>query len=258
MALIKCPECGKEISDRSTACIHCGFPLETATLKSNENGIVALFEAYAANPSVGNVGSLFPDVIQEAGKIHQSHSEQEANDLISKSIIDGLTLIPSQLSWMNCKQFCEIINYKSLSAEGMDYFTNQLYSILSIQKFYDDGSGGYTYITQFFYPTYMVLQYGSESNKSKLMTILRTPCCGSKHSWYDDVVSMFRQHGRGNSVQQIAAVQSSMQNIKCPVCGSTKVNKISTANRVASVFAFGLASSKIGKQYQCLNCKHKW
>ena len=28
MALIKCPECGKDISSLSKACIHCGFPLE--------------------------------------------------------------------------------------------------------------------------------------------------------------------------------------------------------------------------------------
>lgn len=28
MALIKCPECGKEISDKSNTCIHCGFPLQ--------------------------------------------------------------------------------------------------------------------------------------------------------------------------------------------------------------------------------------
>ena len=27
MALIKCPECGREVSDRANACIHCGFPL---------------------------------------------------------------------------------------------------------------------------------------------------------------------------------------------------------------------------------------
>lgn len=26
MALIKCPECGKEISDKASACIHCGCP----------------------------------------------------------------------------------------------------------------------------------------------------------------------------------------------------------------------------------------
>lgn len=27
MALIKCPECGNNISDKAEACIHCGFPL---------------------------------------------------------------------------------------------------------------------------------------------------------------------------------------------------------------------------------------
>ena len=27
MALIVCPECGKEMSDKSGVCIHCGYPL---------------------------------------------------------------------------------------------------------------------------------------------------------------------------------------------------------------------------------------
>lgn len=27
MALISCPECGKQISDQASACIHCGYPL---------------------------------------------------------------------------------------------------------------------------------------------------------------------------------------------------------------------------------------
>ena len=27
MALIKCPECGKKISDKADACINCGCPL---------------------------------------------------------------------------------------------------------------------------------------------------------------------------------------------------------------------------------------
>ena len=30
MALIKCPECGREISNMAKACIHCGYPLEDA------------------------------------------------------------------------------------------------------------------------------------------------------------------------------------------------------------------------------------
>ena len=28
MAFVKCPECGKEISDKATQCIHCGCPIE--------------------------------------------------------------------------------------------------------------------------------------------------------------------------------------------------------------------------------------
>lgn len=43
----------------------------------------------------------------------------------------------------------------------------------------------------------------------------------------------------------------------CPICGKTdKVVRVSTLNRSASVAAFGLASSKIGKQYHCKHCDH--
>lgn len=31
--MIKCPECGKSISDKSTACIHCGYPLQSPLKK---------------------------------------------------------------------------------------------------------------------------------------------------------------------------------------------------------------------------------
>ena len=34
MALIKCPECGKEISDKSNACIHCGCPIQIQKTES--------------------------------------------------------------------------------------------------------------------------------------------------------------------------------------------------------------------------------
>ena len=36
MALMKCPECGKEVSDQSETCIHCGYPLKKES-KEAEN-----------------------------------------------------------------------------------------------------------------------------------------------------------------------------------------------------------------------------
>lgn len=34
MALIKCPECGKDVSNKATACIHCGYPLDDIMLEN--------------------------------------------------------------------------------------------------------------------------------------------------------------------------------------------------------------------------------
>ena len=30
MAIIQCPECGQQVSDKATSCIHCGFPIQPA------------------------------------------------------------------------------------------------------------------------------------------------------------------------------------------------------------------------------------
>lgn len=35
MALIPCPECQKQISDKSEVCIHCGYPIEENKIKNN-------------------------------------------------------------------------------------------------------------------------------------------------------------------------------------------------------------------------------
>ena len=39
MALIRCPECGKQISSRAKACPHCGFPMDDV-VKPNEEELV--------------------------------------------------------------------------------------------------------------------------------------------------------------------------------------------------------------------------
>ncbi len=45
---------------------------------------------------------------------------------------------------------------------------------------------------------------------------------------------------------------------RCPHCGSTDIEKISTSSRELSVAISGLASGMIGKQYKCKKCRHMW
>ena len=42
---------------------------------------------------------------------------------------------------------------------------------------------------------------------------------------------------------------------KCPICGSTDLKKLTALNRGTSAFMWGLGSNKIGKTYECRNCK---
>lgn len=53
-------------------------------------------------------------------------------------------------------------------------------------------------------------------------------------------------------------ISSSNRGLKCPICGSHYVVKIGALNRATSVHFWGLASSKIGKQYECKECRAKW
>lgn len=44
----------------------------------------------------------------------------------------------------------------------------------------------------------------------------------------------------------------------CPMCGDKKIRRIDAADRLVSVSLLGLGSGKIGKQYECDNCKYRW
>lgn len=45
---------------------------------------------------------------------------------------------------------------------------------------------------------------------------------------------------------------------KCPTCGSTNICKIGTISKTASIAAFGIFSSNLGKTMKCNKCGHKW
>jgi len=80
MSLIKCPDCGHEVSDQATACVYCGFPiarLRSAAIRSDPNhpvcpkcggtytGRISLAYKVAAHRAIGNGRKTF------AGKEYQ-------------------------------------------------------------------------------------------------------------------------------------------------------------------------------------------
>ena len=85
-------------------------------------------------------------------------------------------------------------------------------------------------------------------------SINETPLIDTKTEKPGKIISEFIS--KVNETKQYSNATS----IRCPNCGSTNVKKISATKRLFSAELFGLASSSIGKQFQCMekNCGYKW
>lgn len=88
MALIVCPECGKEVSDKCEACIHCGYPL--INTKCNINGVIYDFKEELPIALLERTD----DYVSAYGKIRKKTSLTlaDAGDLID--IIREIRAIP--------------------------------------------------------------------------------------------------------------------------------------------------------------------
>ena len=83
--LIKCPECGNEISDKATHCIHCGFPLSNTSnsklsneqcplCKSNNHILKGIEDVCAVCGYVFNA-----DEIKKSNSSYEPYSKNQQN-----------------------------------------------------------------------------------------------------------------------------------------------------------------------------------
>lgn len=101
--LIKCPECGKEISDKSKQCINCGFPLDNIEeTKQNDN----LYKLALINYNKGK-GSKTVSLLREL-------TQRTLSD-----VYNGMRSLPYEfLSGINHERAVEIQNiFKAVDAE---------------------------------------------------------------------------------------------------------------------------------------------
>lgn len=198
MALINCPECGKEnVSDSAIACPYCGFNIREYIEREKETQ----YEPYELS------GVFYDDDrIERMEKIWGAfHIVKIVSIILSVICVITAFLISSVAPAVSF--VCAIILAISLISLLVSLFT-----CWKLEKEILNHSREYA------------KTYAKQQNE-----LMR----------------------RETELQLI-------QHPKCPNCGGRNTARISTANRVVSVATIGLASSKIGKQYQCYDCKHKW
>lgn len=209
MALVKCPECGREkVSDTAEVCPDCGY------------GVKAHFERIKAEEEIKQ-----HEIEQQA--IEKKLQEEQEEEIQRQ--IDSMPIPTFPAKWLFAGAFSAAIGLlwlfigETIIGKGIGFF------------FLAAALGGI-----FLFKDNMEVYNQSKTDIKK-----------AKELAYKKMMV--------NRAQEALIKESrGMSTFTCPNCGSRNTKKISTGDRVVSTFAFGIASSKIGKQCECKDCKYKW
>lgn len=253
MAIIKCPECGKEVSDRAPACVHCGFPLQGVQVET----------IIAEDAKENKTEVKEQEIIEEVQNPNKLVVHEETKEEIK-------TETPEEAAQRQKETIKQL--KKSLRADRLMTLISLicLVGIIALAAHIWKSM----YHGDLFFVLVIVLFIGLLPLMFFILAVTDIPKCRDKLeaakydiSAYDKVVARQKKEAEEReqeqerikkAMQEHEEAVKAAQHPKCPMCGSTNTVRISTINRATSVAMVGLASSKIGKQYQCNNCKHKW
>ena len=225
MALIICPECGKEnVSDTAVSCPECGYAIKEhfEKIKIEEEKIKKEKELEEKRQAEvrrkkETEGERQKETIERLNNQIEKSSKEIRNAVIGLAISIPLFIL-----------FCYINNHGDTGVLivicGFAIFISGVFFISSIHE-------RNTAVTDL-----ELVKQNMEKYEKNLNERLE----------------------RIAAVSRAQQIKNATKHPKCPMCGSNNTQRISTINRSTSVLLVGLASSKIGKQYECKNCKHKW
>lgn len=263
MALIKCPECGKEISDKAPACIQCGFPLSLL----NES-----FEVKKEMPKE----NVKPNIADEKGyslELLDCGNKKVQVAVAIKSILkmkdtEALELVANTPCFLfkNKQDFVAAPIIKKLDTLPVEY---KLYldGKLKAHKSKEDVQDMQNNTDR----------YNADKIKCPKCSFLMEnssrvcPNCG-----FDEISSYILQierKKRGIVTEHICNIDNTRDketiectkpaNVKenvprCPICQSTDINRVSEFAKLISVVMWGEFSQTVNKQWHCNNCESEW
>ena len=221
MALIKCPECGREnVSDSAEMCPGCGY------------GIKAHFE------------KIKQEKLKEQQRIEYKKAkikrDQEAKEREQKRIRN----VPKPERPVFSRGLIVYIVVATIFFSWLMLYTPTLYN--------EEPKGGMWILELLVFIGLPLLIYLPNYNKKNEDYQL---ACKDFEMYQKKIV---KEQDETLKRQQKELEQKIANAIKCPNCGSINTKKITTTSRAISTAMVGMASSKIGKQFECKDCGYKW
>lgn len=246
MALVKCPECGREnVSDSAESCPNCGYNIKKHYEKTKQEKRQQISKLNINHEPNINV---CPECKKEfSGDLRICpHCGLSLDDKESIQRLNTMRILESKSNsktWWKRGTVCLI----SLLIIAILLFVMYIYTTNGLLL-----TG--VIFALFFTCVSIYSLYSDYSSKEKAKAELDL----AKKD-YDKYKAKKDKEREAAKIQSaINSARKAAKHPKCPNCGSTNTFRITTAGRMASVAAVGIASGKIGKQYECKNCKYKW
>lgn len=216
MALISCPECGKEISTKSEVCIHCGYPLK-------------MFLKNRIFPTGTIIGYSCPKckIDNMRFKVINSNSERteacctQCNTTLA-ICFDNIVLTQDEYNFI----------YDDIYDDDIDVAISKIMQITNCS--HDTAK------------EYVVREMDSIH---KMEEQLNTPHIKNRREKIEEQQKKYEQ-------EKLLQEYQWRNNAECPYCHSKNTKKISGLSKAGSVALFGIfAMGKASKQWYCNNCK---
>lgn len=239
MALIKCPECGREnVSDTAESCPNCGYGIKSHLERQKQER---------------HTNAKIQRTQEEKLKGYESEIRKKQAEIDNISCPQEP---PTFLAYMFRKEVCimscvimvgPLLTLLICFTAGIDNAILILYAVLGLLAT----------------PIWLFIGHGDYKNEIKAykreLALYNTNKKEwerqkeNRKAWVESSYKLAAQH-------EAEAIHKKPETslVKCPICGSDTVEKITTMDRSVSVAMVGLASGKIGKQYKCKKCKHMW
>lgn len=228
MALIKCPECGREnVSDNAEACPNCGFGIREyyQKIKSEQQK-----EEKQRREVEQRKERELAQKAQEEQRIKNIPKPDKPRYSIAAAICGALCILLGGNSVATTNEY-EI--ERSVSAGNGDPVFQGWYLIIS----------GVVILCVGLY------FFMKKVNAYKLAK--------DDFEAYQKEVVKRQDEETLRHVNEIQQKMNAM--VKCPTCGSTNVEKINGASKVGKAAVFGvLAAGSISKTFHCKNCGYRW
>lgn len=257
MALIKCPECGKEVSSVATFCPHCGFPNPANALAHQAPQNQSTQVKYVSTSDTTFENRANCSIISERVPINTtSHQNDESNQTNTKDAKEeppltdeeknlfvfpgwwliGLVLQTVFTVWLGILLGRVILLYMEENACSIVlFFVNMATPAFVWLWLYQE----FTYRFPFW--------YAAKTDMKKARKMIEDRREGKRKAQLEQ-----------KKIEEERWREAQKHIYICPQCGQKAGRPISAFSKTGSVYSKGLASETIGKNYKCSNCDYIW